>query len=388
MFSKIKKFFGYLFTIEGLIHIVMLLVAFGSFGTIREWLAHGHGLITTYSVAGGLSLGLVGVAIMLSKVDFNDKLTLKWMTGAVVAVALLSGTIQSIAYYDAATCHTVDQVQVCADGDWGMVAKSMLQGYGFPLVFEGLLAYAASMFELSQKKKREAEAADISNIDKRMDSKIHEAVTHIDLSSMQHKINEMAMSVVEGKLTRAFDRMIATDNAVDKLTNSVRGMVSEVSAVVSPDSPVVSQFVNPVVNSVNPVVRTVSTGGDNLSAVLSEVVSGDKIDKTELSEVSELTDELSKFVSGDSDNVSEVSEVVNGVVSTDKNVNGVVSLTDQIVNVVSEHLTLGASDIHRLIGGDKVCSRSNVYNYLKQLEADRRIIKVGSKFQTAEIVTA
>lgn len=392
MFAKIKNVSGHLFTIEGLIHVVMLLVALGSFGTISDWLSHSHHWLTTYSVAAGLSLGLVSAAVMLSKIDFNDKQARVWMTTAVILVALLSGTIQSIAYYDAAVCPVaivmVDNVAVreqqpCADMTIGVVAKSVLQGYGFPLIFEGLLAYASSVYELSQKKKRAAEIADSSNLDKRMDAKIYEAVNQIDLSSMQHKINEMAMSVVERKLGHAFDRLVSTDNAVDKLTNSVNAMVSEVSEVVRSDSPVVSRSVNPVVNSVNPVVRTVSAGGDNLSEVLSEVVSSDKSVNRELSEVSELSDELSAVVSGDSDNLSEVSDVVSPVVSGDKSVNAFVSLADQIVNVVSEHLTLGATDIHRLIGGDTVCSRSNVYNYLKQLEADGRIIKVGTKFQTA-----
>ena len=350
MITKVKNFFGHAFTIEGLIHVVMLMIAFGSFGTIREWLAHGHHWITTYSVAGGLSLGLVGVAIMLSKVDFNDKRTLAWMTGAVVAVALLSGTIQSIAYYDAAVCPVVDHVQVCREGTFGDIAKSMLQGYGFPLVFEGLLAYAASMFELSQKRKREAEAADMANIDRKMDAKIHEAIGHIDLSAMQDKVNAMAMSVVEAKLVRAFNRINGTDNQIDSavvsLTKTVSAIVSEATEVVSTD-----KTVNPKLSEVvNPVVSAVSTGGDKLSEQVSEVVSTDK--------------------------------------SSDKSVNPVVSLTDQIVNVVSEHLTLGASDIHRLIGGDSVCSRPNVYNYLKQLEAAGQIVKVGSKYQTAEIVMA
>lgn len=375
MITKVKNFFGHAFTIEGLIHVVMLMIAFGSFGTIREWLAHGHHWITTYSVAGGLSLGLVGVAIMLSKVDFNDKRTLAWMTGAVVAVALLSGTIQSIAYYDAAVCPVVDHVQVCREGTFGDIAKSMLQGYGFPLVFEGLLAYAASMFELSQKRKREAEAADMANIDRKMDAKIHEAIGHIDLSAMQDKVNAMAMSVVEAKLVRAFNRINGTDNQIDSavvsLTKTVSAIVSEATEVVSTD-----KTVNPKLSEVvNPVVSAVSTGGDKLSEQVSEVVSPDTFVNVELSELSE---DLSE----------QVSEVVSTDKSSDKSVNPVVSLTDQIVNVVSEHLTLGASDIHRLIGGDSVCSRPNVYNYLKQLEAAGQIVKVGSKYQTAEIVMA
>jgi hypothetical protein len=391
----------------------MLLVAFGSFGTIKDWLAHGHGAITTYAVAAGLSLGLVGVAIMLSKVDFKDKTTLQWMTGAVVAVALLSGTIQSIAYYDSSICHYVNQEQICTNGTWGIVAKSMLQGYGFPLIFEGLLAYAAAMFESSQKKKREAEAADTANIDRKMDAKIHEAVSHIDLSAMQDRINEMAMTVVEKKLARAFDRINSTDsqtdNAVVKVSESVNAMVSE---VVSPDSRIVNQanmVVNPDNKSVNQPVRADNTGGNNVLAGLLEVtksvnpsVSTDKSVNAMVSELSEDLSEVSEvvnptvstdksvnaMVSELSEDLSEVSEVVNPTVSTDKSVNAGVSLTDQIVNVVSEHLALGATEIHRLIGGDSVCSRGNIYNYLNSLMADGRIVKAGSKYQIAQVVAA
>lgn len=184
-------------TIEHLVDGVMVVFALASIGNISEYMGgHGHNPVTAYGVGIALGLGLVAISIMLARTPTDDRRTFGSMAAATLAVGLLSGTVQALAYYE----HSANLWTAC------------LQGYGFPLVGECLLAVAMAMHTASERKRRARLADD--GMEERINDAISEALAGIDISAMQAHIEKQAGLILKHKMGEIVARRTGTSNTL------------------------------------------------------------------------------------------------------------------------------------------------------------------------------
>nr|AGC72353.1 hypothetical protein [uncultured bacterium A1Q1_fos_2004] len=183
-------------TIEHLVDGVMVVFALASIGNISEYMkGHGHNPVTAYGVGIALGLGLVAISIMLARTPTDDRRTFGSMLAATLAVGLLSGTVQALAYYE----HTANIWTAC------------LQGYGFPLIGECLLAVAMAMHTASERKRRARLADD--GMEERINDAISEALANIDISGMQAHIEKQAAVILKHKMAEIVARRVGQSTA-------------------------------------------------------------------------------------------------------------------------------------------------------------------------------
>lgn len=170
-------------TIEHLVHLVMCVFAVASIGNVSEFLlSSGHNPFTAYGVGLALGLGLVAISVMLTRADIGDRPTFFAMLSATLAMGLLSGTVQTLAYY----AHTPNQL------------TAALQGYGFPLIGECLLAVAAALYAASERRRRAAMADE--DMEERINDALSQALADIDLSSASKYIERQAAAILRAKM--------------------------------------------------------------------------------------------------------------------------------------------------------------------------------------------
>lgn len=176
-------------TVEHLVDLVMIVFALASIGNVSEYMVKaGHNVVTAYGVGIALGLGLVAISIMLARVPTDDKRTFASMLSATLAVGLLSGTVQALAYYD----HSANVWTAC------------LKGYGFPLVGECLLAVAMAMHTSSERKRRSKLADD--GMEERINDAISDALATIDIGGMQGYIEQQAGLILKHKMAEIVAR--------------------------------------------------------------------------------------------------------------------------------------------------------------------------------------
>ena len=77
------------------------------------------------------------------------------------------------------------------------------------------------------------------------------------------------------------------------------------------------------------------------------------------------------------------------VVQTDNTVEqSIVQRRDQILNILTEHISLGVSELHKMIGGDDVCSRGTLNNDLKALADDGKCHNADRKWHVGPEISA
>lgn len=178
-------------TIEHLVDGVMVVFALASIGNVSEYMkGHGHNPVTAYGVGIALGIALVAVSVMLARTPTDDRRTFASLLTATLAVGLLSGTVQTLAYYD----HTKN------------VWTASLQGFGFPLVGECLLAVAMAMHTASERKRRARLADD--GMEERINDAISEALAGIDISGMQAHIEKQAAVILKHKMAEIVARRV------------------------------------------------------------------------------------------------------------------------------------------------------------------------------------
>lgn len=178
-------------TIEHLVDGVMVVFALASIGNISEYMkGHGHNPVTAYGVGIALGLGLVAISIMLARTPTDDRRAFGSMLVATIFVGLLSGTVQALAYYE----HSRN------------VWTAGLQGYGFPLIGECLLAVAMAMHTASERKRRARLADD--GMEERINDAISEALANIDISGMQAHIEKQAGLILKHKMAEIVARRV------------------------------------------------------------------------------------------------------------------------------------------------------------------------------------
>lgn len=129
-----------LLTIEKLVHTIMVVFALASVGNVSSYLqAHGHTLLTSYALGVALGGVLVASAMLLADVDIeHEPKRFGFMVIIVLAVGLLSGTIQTQAY---------------ASHEGMDLRNARLMGYGLPLLCEGALAVFVSVYGATRRRK-------------------------------------------------------------------------------------------------------------------------------------------------------------------------------------------------------------------------------------------
>lgn len=280
-------------TVEHLVDLVMVVFALASIGNVSEYMvAAGHNVVTAYGVGIALGLGLVAISVMLARVSTDDGRTFYSMLAATIAVGLLSGTVQALAYYN----HSANVWTAC------------LKGYGFPLVGECLLAVAMAMHTASERKRRARLADD--GMEERINDAISDALANIDIAGMQSYIEKQAGLILKHKMAEIVARR--TGQLAQPIDNTI----------VQLPAPVDRGIVQPPVANDEQIAQTEQPAAPTLNSL-------------------ELANEQRQ---------AEIEQ-----------------RRQHILNIMSEYITLGVSDLHKLLGGDEVCSRGTLNNDLKAL---------------------
>lgn len=180
--KNINQFLKKLFTIEHLVHGVMILFAGASLANVATFFADaGH---ATVGWALGLALGsaLVSVSIMATKIDRPaEPATFKIVAASVLMLALLSGAIQSRAY----SLHLP-------------IMWAIMLGFGLPVCGEALLAFACAEYSQAQRRKRIRRATD--GTEERIAEAISEALSDVDVTSVKKKVQKQVDAIVTYKV--------------------------------------------------------------------------------------------------------------------------------------------------------------------------------------------
>lgn len=310
--SVIKK----ILTIEHLVDLILFIFAIASIGNIAEYmLGHGHNPFTAYGVAGALGLGLVAISFLLARIPPSDTRTFRFMLMATVAVGMLSGIVQFMAYSE----H--------GQALW----PSIVQGFGFPLIGECLLAVAMSVYSEAQKRKRLNASDDAMN--ERINEFLNQSLDDVDLSKMTAYIEKQVGTIVR-----------------NKIDNIVQQRIVQTSV----DKPIVQAGVDIVQT------RLSSDNGIVQSNPLSDVQNG-QIEQVDIEQLNNLNDA----------NVQRQEEVV--------------QRQQHVLNILTEQMSIGASELHKLLGGDDVCTRGTLYNDLQELAASGLVYNANRKWHIASV---
>jgi hypothetical protein len=182
--------YKHLFTLENLVHSIMIAFALASLGNVHEFLrAAGHPSEVAWALAVALGLSLVTIAIMLTRIDRTaEPVAFAWLAVAGVALGLLSGSLQASTYAK----HLA--------GAWPVVL-----GFGGPICGEVLLAIAASEYSKAQ---RRAEFRGVGDqLEAAVSTFLVEAVGSMDRAAIQRHvertINTMARQAVDSVSSKA-----------------------------------------------------------------------------------------------------------------------------------------------------------------------------------------
>lgn len=171
------------FKIETLIHIIMVVFAVASVFNIGFYLSNSHNEITSWAIANSLGFGLVAISLILSKINYeSNKALFNKLLSATLAVWLLSGTIQMLAYNE----HGLN---------WFLAA---LFGFGFPLVAEVILALAISAYDQYNKELKIRSAK--QSLYEKSAVVLADTVANYDSNLIQQHINMQITNLVKNEV--------------------------------------------------------------------------------------------------------------------------------------------------------------------------------------------
>lgn len=209
-----------LLTIEHLVHLVMIVFALASVGNLWEFMEHGHNQLTAGGIGIALGFGLVAISIMFTRVNTEDQRTFRAMLASMLAMGVLSGMMQTVAYASAAP-----------------LLIAILQGFGFPLIGECLLAYATALYSASERQRR-AQMAD-DGMEERINDAISYALSGIDVSSAQRYVEQKAGEILRHKMDQIVARRLGQPDmlALD-MTGALPVATRDTAQPVTVDSPI------------------------------------------------------------------------------------------------------------------------------------------------------
>ncbi len=176
-----------LFTVERLVHSIMVVFALASVGNVSSYLQdHGHHPLTSYALGVALGGVLVVTAMALADVDYEYERRRFWfMVIVVVVIGLLSGTVQTWAY----------------GSHEGMdPASARLMGYGFPIACEGLLAVYIATYGTTRRRKNIRMATE--GTAEQVAGAVAEALADVDVTKVrryvERRVDGLTRAIVDG----------------------------------------------------------------------------------------------------------------------------------------------------------------------------------------------
>lgn len=197
--------------IETLIHVIMIVFAVASVFNIGFYLQESHNEITSWAIANSLGFGLVAISLILSKINYkSEKELFVKLLIATIAVWLLSGTLQMLAYQS----HNLN---------WFLAA---LFGYGFPLVAEVILALAIASYDLYN--------------------------NELKIKSAKQSLYEKSAIVLADTVAQ-YDSRLIQDHINLQITSLVKNEVDTVLKDIFKQQPIINNQieVNPTINVIN-----------------------------------------------------------------------------------------------------------------------------------------
>lgn len=179
-------------TNKTVVHASMLAFAVTSTLNIAGFFAAtGHGVLVASSIGLALGAGLMAVSIYLSKQEFGKGLSFWTMLLSTLAMALLSGQIQSMAYQ----LHGLDAF------------TSRLLGFAPPIVAEVLLALSVSLAERTERERAQRDSKQF--IKDSVAESMTSAFRNVDASRIQKHIERQVDGVIRAFVDDALGEMIA-----------------------------------------------------------------------------------------------------------------------------------------------------------------------------------
>lgn len=186
-------------TNKTVVHASMLAFAVTSTLNIAGFFAAtGHGVLVASSIGLALGAGLMAVSIYLSKQEFGKGLSFWTLLVSTLAMALLSGQIQSMAYQ----LHGLDAF------------TSRLLGFAPPIVAEVLLALSVSLAERTERERAQRDSKQF--IKDSVAESMTSAFRNVDSSRIQKHIERQVDGVIRAFVDDALGEMMSELNAAQK----------------------------------------------------------------------------------------------------------------------------------------------------------------------------
>lgn len=311
---------------KAIVHGSMLAFAITSTLNIAGFfMATHHHVLVAASAGLALGAGLMAVSVYLSKQEFGKGMSFWTLLVSTVAMAILSGQIQSMAYQ----LHGLDAY------------TSRLLGFAPPFVAEVLLALSVSLAERTERERAQRDSKQF--IKDSVAESMTSAFRNVDASRIQRHIERQVDSVIRAFVDDALGEMMNELNAGRQQPDAgiIQTPVQTDSAIVQPPAPVDRSIVQtPAVNDVQ---------DSQIEQVLPAMLN-----------------------SLDLANEQRQAEVE--------------QRRQHVLNILNEHITLGVSELHKLLGGDEVCSRGTLNNDLKALADAGMVYNADRKWHIASVV--
>jgi len=220
--KTINQFLKNLFTIEHLVHLVMILFAAASLANVATFFADAGHATVGWALGSALGSALVAVSIMATKIDRRaEPETFKIVAFAVLMLAMLSGAIQSRAY----SLHLP-------------IMWSVMLGFGLPVCGEALLAFAAAEYSAAYRRKRIRNATDGSK--EKIAEAIAQALSDIDVSEVKNDVQRQVKSIVKYQVGQIANEMMGrnvsqVDTAQPQRDTEPRQSTEMSQRIVQPD---------------------------------------------------------------------------------------------------------------------------------------------------------
>jgi len=180
--KTINQFLKKLFTIEHLVHLVMILFAAASLANVATFFSDAGHATVGWALGSALGSALVAVSIMATKIDRStEPETFRIIAFAVLMLALLSGAIQSRAY----SLHLP-------------ITWSVMLDFGLPVCGEALLAFACAEYSQAIRRKRIRHATD--GTEERIAEAIAGALSDVDVTQVKRHVQKQVDSIVRFKV--------------------------------------------------------------------------------------------------------------------------------------------------------------------------------------------
>lgn len=286
-----------------IVHLAMLAFAVTSTLNIAGFfLATEHHTLIATSAGLALGIGLMAVSIYLSRQEFGKGVSFWTLLVSTMAMAMLSGQIQSMAYQH----HGLDTF------------TARLLGFAPPFVAEVMLALSVSLAERSEREQVQKDSKRF--IKDSVAESMTSAFRNVDASRIQKHIEKQVDAVI-----KAF-----VDDALGEMMNELKASRQEIE---QSDPGVVQPIVQP------------ATLTD--TSVAQPTAKNDAQDGIDERTKQDPADVLAQF------NEQRQREIE--------------QRRQQIMHIMTEHITLGVSELHKLLGGEEVCSRGTLNNDLRAL---------------------